>query len=61
MIFYRKTGNNIFDFYSSLKGEQFASSFGYVMTSLDCDGDGLVLVFYCCLLSIEVFGCFQPF
>lgn len=41
VIFYSKDlGKNLFDHRGTLQGEQFASSFGYSMTTLDCDGDG---------------------
>ncbi|UXI15735.1 serine/threonine-protein kinase/endoribonuclease IRE1-like [Sarcoptes scabiei] len=40
VIFYNKDSRKIeFDLRGILNGEQFASSFGYSMTSLDCDGD----------------------
>lgn len=43
VIFYTKDlGKNLFDHRGTLQGEQFASSFGYSMTTLDCDGDGCV-------------------
>lgn len=42
VIFYNKnaSGKNLFDLGGILHGEQFASSFGYTMATLDCDGDG---------------------
>ena len=43
VIFYNKSSkSNLFDHRATLHGEQFASSFGYTMVTLDCDGDGLV-------------------
>lgn len=45
VIFYKKNQKtNLFGVEGVLQGEQFASSFGYSMTTLDCDGDGYVTV-----------------
>ncbi|KAJ6219410.1 hypothetical protein RDWZM_005222 [Blomia tropicalis] len=40
ILYTKNLGKNLFDLRGILQGEQFASSFGYSMTSLDCDGDG---------------------
>ncbi len=37
-----------------LNGEQFASSYGYTMTTLDCNGDGYVSSLYHTLIGITV-------
>lgn len=40
VIFYSQDSGKLeFDLKGILQGEQFASSFGYSMASLDCDGD----------------------
>ena len=42
VFFSKHKGESIFDVNFILNGEQFASSYGYSMTSLDCNGDGFV-------------------
>lgn len=42
VVLYKKnTGQNLFETRAIISGEQFASSFGYSMTALDADGDGV--------------------
>jgi integrin alpha 7 len=42
VFFSKHKGESTFDVNLILNGEQFASSYGYSMTSLDCNGDGLL-------------------
>jgi len=43
VFFSKQKGESTFDKTLILSGEQFASSYGYSMTSLDSNGDGSVL------------------
>lgn len=56
VILYSKdsSGNNLFDLRAIIQGEQFASSFGYSMTVLDCDGDRFVFHRFCAIKSHEI-------
>lgn len=40
LFFTKQKGESVMDVNLILNGEQFASSYGYSMTALDCNGDG---------------------
>lgn len=45
VVFFTKKNDVTFDVQQILNGEQFASSFGYSLTSLDANSDGYVVYF----------------
>lgn len=46
VIFSKNYSNSLMQAVLKLNGEQFASSFGYEMTSADVNGDGWVYIYY---------------